>query len=430
MAMGQEWVSVTGEEKHLSSWVVDVEKMLADDNAGSRSMEEQRWKAQSIYLVPEWLKGTNSKAYQPQLVSLGPFHHGDPILLPMEEHKRRALVHLIKRSESPLQDFISAIDDVAEELQAAYGKDLHVKWRNDRRSFVDMMLTDGCFLLEFICHPFSDYEWHDPVFSRNGRFQIGNTIWSDMLLVEIQLPLLVLKKILGLLHPLYLQVLHFTTVVSNPITMLHKFLIIFLLLYRASLTYNEDTKEPKDYKYEAMPSALEIHQAGIKFRKSERNNLLDINFKGGVLTLPEIDMTDETECACLNLMAFERLHFDVTDLVTAYVLFMDDMIISAKDVALLRSSGILKNFLGCDKKVAKLFNGTLNRGQLLGGGHALHTVVSKVNAYRSEPWHEWRATLMSTYFRNPWAFISLAAATILLIATLLQTAYAVMPNKS
>ncbi|KAF7105436.1 hypothetical protein CFC21_106249 [Triticum aestivum] len=359
MAMGQEWVSVTGEEKHRSSWVVDVEKMLADDNAGSRSMEEQRWKAQSIYLVPEWLKGTNSKAYQPQLLSLGPFHHGDPILLPMEEHKRRALVHLVKRSERLLQDFISAVDEVAEDLQAAYGKDLDVKWRNDRRSFVDMMLTDGCFLLEFICHPFSDYEWHDPVFSRNGRFQIGNTIWSDMLLIENQLPLLVLKKILGLLQPLYLQLQKDEIDTNNAIEVLewdsqahedHDIVEVFeplheaamdrkinhvvlrflerrdeghdklshhpLELYRASLTYNEDTKEPKDYKYEAMPSALEIHQAGIKFRKSERNNLLDINFKGGVLTLPEIDMTDETECVCLNLMAFERLHFDVTDLVT------------------------------------------------------------------------------------------------------------------
>uniref|UniRef100_A0A8R7R9E3 Uncharacterized protein n=1 Tax=Triticum urartu TaxID=4572 RepID=A0A8R7R9E3_TRIUA len=114
-------MSVKGEEKHSSSWVMEVEKMLADNDPHWRRMEAQRWEAQSIYRVLEWLKGDNSKAYRLQLVSLGPFHHGDINLLPMEEHKCRALVHFIKRSKKPLKDFISAIDDVAEELQAAYG---------------------------------------------------------------------------------------------------------------------------------------------------------------------------------------------------------------------------------------------------------------------------------------------------------------------
>ncbi|VAI49372.1 unnamed protein product [Triticum turgidum subsp. durum] len=152
---------VIGEEKHNSSWMVDVEKMLEDDNnPDSRRMDEERWRVQSIYRVPEWLKGTNPKAYQPRLVSLGPLHHCDSNLLPMEGHKRRALVHLIKRSNKQLEDFISAIHDVVEDLEAAYGKDLPVKLRNNRQTFVEVMLTDGCFLLDMMSGPYLDYEMH------------------------------------------------------------------------------------------------------------------------------------------------------------------------------------------------------------------------------------------------------------------------------
>uniref|UniRef100_A0A8R7TUV3 Uncharacterized protein n=1 Tax=Triticum urartu TaxID=4572 RepID=A0A8R7TUV3_TRIUA len=115
----------------------------------------------------------------------------------MEEHKRRALVQLINRSKKPLQDFISSINDVAGELEAAYGKDLDGNWRDDRRRFIDMMLTDGCFLLEMMSKPSQDYEQYDPIFSEHGRIGIFPLIRSDMLLIENQLPLLVLKKILG-----------------------------------------------------------------------------------------------------------------------------------------------------------------------------------------------------------------------------------------
>ncbi|KAE8798547.1 hypothetical protein D1007_26223 [Hordeum vulgare] len=435
-----------GEERYTSSWVVDMEKMLADDDPRSRSMEELQWEAQSIYQA-------------------------------MEEHKGRALVHLVKRSKKPLQDFISAIEDVSEELEAAYGKDLHTKWRVDRRSFVNLMLTDGCFLLEIISEPFEDYQLHDPVFSRSGRAQIDPILRSDMLLVENQLPLLVLKKILGVvrlnncpvkanngpendirnevvleclrraLHEgrdivgvamdidINLMVLSFLGRADEGGDVARVFLGHHPLdLYHGSLTYNYgargDYKKSREYKYEMMPSALEIHEAGIKFRKSERGNLRDIHFEGGVRSMPVMRVDDGTESLYLNLMAFERLRVDAGDLVTAYVICMDHMIVSAQDVAMLSSEGVLVNMIGCNNKTAKLFNGTLSRGQLLGRCYALHKVQYNVNLYCGKPWHKWRATLVRTHFRNPWAFVSLAVAAILLTATLLQTIYAAMPNKS
>ncbi|KAI4969190.1 hypothetical protein ZWY2020_000104 [Hordeum vulgare] len=448
MEMRPECVSVTGEEKHTCSCMVDVEKMVADENPDSGRLEAERWEAQSIYLVPEWLKGNNSKEYRPQLVSLGPFHHGDPNLMPMEEHKRRSLVQLIKRSKKPLQDFITAVDDVVEELQGAYGMDLDVKWRNDKRSFVDMMLTDGCFLLEIISNHFLDYKSHDPVFSKRAIDRIGSIIQSDMLLIENQLPLLLLKKILGvLLPPDYLQVemdtkinlmvLEFLGREDEDLDMVNTRLRHHPLdLYHGCLTYKEGATEGPEEEstgndYEPMPSALEIHEAGIKFRKSNSDTLLDVHFdmKRGVLTMPVMMLFDSTESLYLNLMAFERLHVGAGEVVTSYVICMDDMIVSARDVAMLRSNDVLVNMLGCDEEAAKLFNGTLSRGQLLGSCDDLRQVQYNVKAYCGKSWHKWRATLMRTHIRNPWAFISLVAATILLICTLLQTIYTMKQNK-
>jgi hypothetical protein len=58
---------------------------------------------------------------------------------------------------------------------------------------------------------------------------------------------------------------------------------------------------------------------------------------------------------------------------------------------------------------------------------ALDAVQRQVNGYFRQPWNMWRANLIHTYFRSPWAFLSLAAAVFLLVMTIMQTVYTVMP---
>lgn len=185
-----------------SNWVVEMEKMLPDTN---RSVEEARWNKPSIYRVPEFIKditNTSSKAYRPLLVSLGPFHHGEPNLMPMEEHKRRAVLHRVKRTRKPLAEFVFAVEVVVDELQSAYNKLLDVKWigANSCR-FVEVMVMDGCFLLEMIStaggHAPEDYALNDPVFSETGLLYLGPDIPTEMLVMENQLPLLVLERLIA-----------------------------------------------------------------------------------------------------------------------------------------------------------------------------------------------------------------------------------------
>jgi hypothetical protein len=183
------------------SWVEDVEKLLLEDHEPSSEVEQ--WRKHSIYRVPARIKRLNGGAYKPQMVSLGPFHHRDPDLVPMEMHKRRALLRLLRRARRPPGHLVAAVREVEEQLRAAY-VGLGDEWRGGGDRFVEMMVVDGCFLLEMMrtaaaagrrrtVHP--DYAPNDPVFSRHGLLYMVPYVQRDMLMVENQLPLLVLQRI-------------------------------------------------------------------------------------------------------------------------------------------------------------------------------------------------------------------------------------------
>ncbi|XP_006663500.1 UPF0481 protein At3g47200-like [Oryza brachyantha] len=432
-----------------TSWVLEMEKLVGTGSEKAAVVDEEQWMEQSIYRVPEWIKSMHrTEAYEPRMVALGPLHHGEPRLLPMEEHKRRATLHLVRRSGRPLRRLVDAVEQVAEDLRAAYGRDLGEQWRGDEKNkarFVEVMLTDGCFLLELIqmCDGRFDYLSHDPVFGTHGRVYVWPVVQSDMLVLENQLPLLLLKRLLAVLLDIP-PVVELDRVINHMVLQfLGRKLEEDLLqdvplglhpldIFHTSLVYAKGAHEARKplhdcYKYEIMPTAIKIHEAGIKIRSSKTDNLLDIHFEHGVLSMPSLVVDDDTERTFFNLMAFERLHVSSGNVLTNYVIFLDNIIESAMDVEMLSSKGVLRNMLGCDKETAKLFNGTLSKGAVLGSSRQLHTVQWKVYRHCRRPWNKWRASLIRTYFRNPWAFISLVAAAILLTATIFQTVYTIVP---
>lgn len=177
-----------------------------------------------------------------------------------------------------------------------------------------------------------------------------------------------------------------------------------------------------------MPSATELHEAGVHFKVSNSCGFAGaVSFQEGVLSIPQIQFYDHIDRMLLNLMVLEKLHPCAGNGVMAFLILMDNLINTTKDVALLKSKGIIENGLGSDEAVANLMNSTLTNGSVMSPDSGLHDVLREVNAYRKKPWNSWRASLIHTYFSNPWVFISLVAATALLTATLMQTVYIVMP---
>jgi len=171
-------------------------------------------------------------------------------------------------------------------------------------------------------------------------------------------------------------------------------------------------------------SAVELHEAGISFKKSKTKSLKDVSFYRGVLRLPTLKLDDNTEYIFLNLIAFERLHVGAGNEVISFIFFMDTIIDNAMDVPFLSRSGILINALGRDKVVAKLFNLLAKEIPVERVGDLEDARVS-MYYYCKKPWKNWRASLIHTYFRNPWAMVSLVAAIFLFALTIIQTIYTV-----
>lgn len=175
-----------------------LQSMPSDD-------EEQRyWKMRSIYRVPARMTALNPEVYQPLVVSFGPYHHGKERLLPMEEHKHRAVRHVLKRSKKPIECFFESLREVAWDLEESYDA-LDPKWKASSgegaaRRFLELLITDGCFMLEFLrfqAKEVDDYAANDPIFSDHGNIHIMLDIARDTLMLENQLPMLVLDRLVA-----------------------------------------------------------------------------------------------------------------------------------------------------------------------------------------------------------------------------------------
>ncbi|XP_052136834.1 UPF0481 protein At3g47200-like [Oryza glaberrima] len=416
----------------------------SEPSPGEKSMvRPQRESRHTIYRVPKYIKDmTNPNAYQPQMVSLGPFHYGEAPLQPMEAHKKRAVAQSLIRSGKPLQEFTAAVEKIAEQLRGAY-ENLGEEWSGER--FVELMVTDGCFLLEMMATfiyegEVEGYAPDDPVFSKHGALYLSDCIISDMLVIENQLPLQLLQTLMFVVDPDNFQdkrwigrwvryLLSYTITPSTPVDDLQGLhpLDLFQKSIRGTSRNNQMPIDDDVH----MPSAAELREAGIHFEVSTGEGFAGtVSFERGVLSVPKILLYDSAERMFLNLMAFEKLHPGAGNEVTAFVFFMDELINTAKDVRLLRAKGIIKHGLGSDEAVANLINNTLTKGAAIDPETSLYNVIVKVDAYSKKRRNNWRAILLHTYFSNPWVFISLVTATVLLIATVIQTVYAIMSFNS
>ncbi|KAF7123940.1 hypothetical protein RHSIM_Rhsim12G0117800 [Rhododendron simsii] len=199
-------VTVGKQMARKDDWVVTIKDELQRMDT-IRTVEKQHWDKRSIYRVPASIvTDLNMKAYKPQFVSFGPYHHGEDHLMPMEEHKHRALLRFLKRSSKPLESHLNALAEAAQSLKDSY-ESLDPVWETDTDRFLRMMILDGCFMLEVLrnntqtadkksTQTVNDYVANDPIFSNHGKLHIVPYIRRDMLMLENQLPMLLLTTLL------------------------------------------------------------------------------------------------------------------------------------------------------------------------------------------------------------------------------------------
>lgn len=410
-----------------------------------------------IYKIPQTLKEPNKLAYTPCLISIGPFHYGKKKLESMQKHKLRYLQNFLARNtKKTLLDYLKCINQWEEELREYYVENIELS----SKEFNEMVLLDGCFLIEFfLVWLFDKSDETDGIFKKPS---LEVAIMRDILLLENQLPFFVLD---GLYNIAFGDDNLVSSQVKNPVSATdddiddnedkndvvrpiptlidlcclvlvgrrevseklndHQVLHLVDLMrtcYLPSLLRHPSDDSDEQDNLEFPPGVERLHDAGIKFEVAKNEQtLLNIEFNKGVLSIPRLEMEDHTESLLLNLSAFEQCHYHFDSYIVDYVVLMDVLISSLKDVDILMSGGIIENSLGNKEELAEVFN-TICRGTTYQANRLYYSRLCKeLNAYYNTPWHRWRATLKHDYFSNPWTIISVIAAVMLLILTVIQT---------
>ena len=384
----------------------------------------------SIFRVPDLLRGHNQKAFDPVLVSIGPFHHGKEKFQPMQNIKLWYLDCLLNRAptrKTCLMCFVEAISRIEKECRACYDGEIDF----GEKEFIEMMVLDGCFIIEFF-RKISKGEERD---NGDHAFDMPWMNWqllNDLSLLENQLPWLALDCLFNLtksqteqssLPNLVLKAFplerstHDNLKPKHILDLLRKSLIGTYTGKRVGTTASSNPRQ--------IPSVIELVQAGVKFKVGNKNkSLLDITFNNGVMTIPKRFVSEQSEYFFRNLIAFEQCDRSFDYKMASYAKLLDDLINTSQDVDFLKNKGILDLYLSAEE-AANFFN-RLYRDNVVGANFLYSKLYDDVNAYCSRRRNKWRASLKRNYFHNPWTSLSVLAAIVILVLTFLQTFYSMV----
>ncbi|RIA04073.1 hypothetical protein BRARA_K01729, partial [Brassica rapa] len=168
-----------------TSVVVDIHSLTSEDTDPKLLRESAGSESCCILRIPHSLARINLKAYEPKIVSIGPYHHGKEHLKMAQQHKRRFLKFLVAKMQEKgtnPQELINAVSTLEGDIRGSYSEDLGL----ESEELVEMMVLDGCFILtlflvvsgKVVCTNLDD-----PIFRMPW---ILPSIRADLLLLENQ----------------------------------------------------------------------------------------------------------------------------------------------------------------------------------------------------------------------------------------------------
>lgn len=393
-----------------------------------------------IYRVSEKPRKANEAAYIPRLVSIGPLHRERGQLQGMEAYKLRCLHNFLIRFGVCLNNLVKFAAQEESSVRGCYEDTI----KFGPKQFSEIILLDGIFIVElFLKNHFLQLRERSDIIFENRW--MSSDLLHDMLLLENQLPISITKGLLNFVDRSFLNEVTFYDLAQEffkdvgnteklPLTE-HcdqaRHFVEFLLYLHSPAHRGEQPKSPAT-KFEYTRSASELQEAGVKFRSGKGNCLFEFLFEKGELTIPRLIVNDSTETFFRNLIALEQCGYYSKD-ITSYVILMDSFINTPNDVDLLVKRGIIKNELGESQLVADLFNNLFKEVVTETNDFYFAKLCEDLNAYSRDPFHKfkascfkWRVMLRRDYFSNPWTFISVLAASVLLILTVVQTVCSIL----
>eukprot|EP01018_Ginkgo_biloba_P036552 Gb_34674 [translate_table: standard] len=166
----------------------------------------------SIFSTPKQLLDLNREAFVPRVISLGPYHFGNPELQDMEKHKSEAARRMQSRLQGRGISFNTVVDNIkAMEQRIRHCYDKEISYSAGVLSWI--MARDACFILEFLVNYIKRFlnpafldnntisRQYDPVFDLVSENPVLNSILEDIFQLENQIPLFILIEIIAMEMP-------------------------------------------------------------------------------------------------------------------------------------------------------------------------------------------------------------------------------------
>ncbi|KAL5095728.1 hypothetical protein RYX36_000055 [Vicia faba] len=180
---------------HELEWVIKIRESL------DKELEDDGEFLVSIFNVPKPLMASDPYSYTPQQVAIGPYHFWSQELYEMERYKIASTKRFQNQLQSlKLEHIVDQLIRLDHKIRACYHKYLNF----NVETLVWMMVVDASFLLEFLqVYTIEDETMIPSVSSRmshlidyGGRKLGHNVILKDIVMLENQIPLFILRKML------------------------------------------------------------------------------------------------------------------------------------------------------------------------------------------------------------------------------------------
>ncbi|XP_058111590.1 putative UPF0481 protein At3g02645 [Magnolia sinica] len=182
--------------RHDHKWVEQIGRSIEAEFEDSEGIPV------SIFTIPKALASAKVEAYAPQQVALGPYHHRRSDLFDMERYKLSSA----RRTETRLnvgkfRDLVARFMEHESLIRANYYKYLDF----DGETLAWMLAVDAAFLLEYLQTVNTEMGASLTTISSNmshmidytGRKLACRAILRDIIMLENQIPLFLLRELLG-----------------------------------------------------------------------------------------------------------------------------------------------------------------------------------------------------------------------------------------
>ena len=429
-------------------------------------LEPAQWPECCIYRVPKKLRRVNKYAYTPKLISIGPFHHGNEDLREMEKQKLRYLKDFCSKNSRSQEELASIVEGKELQIRHSYAE----APKQGKNQFVKMILLDAIFIIELVVRNYEtpEEEQDDHIL---GKPWLRNAIQLDLILLENQLPFFILDDLYEFVFNDSSSCNHHKEEQPKQNEIQNKSYLPFLKLCRIYFScYDKKklksnrTREVKHFtdliryfhiaeklnptgKIKHLYCATKLDEAGVKFKADQERSLLDIKFRKDrclercpffncswllnclpcmkcvpcfeqmqpFLELPVFEIGDATECVFRNLMALEQCHYPKQAYISSYILLLDYLINTEKDVDLLVERKAIVNRLGSDEAVATLVNKLGH--QIVECKSCYFDLSKELNGHYENFWNRNMASLTTIYFRDIWRGTATVVGLIVLFLT-------------